>query len=371
MKKFLKTHQTLILLFFLSCLVAGTLYQTAKHFNKFSAQEYVGIYDRNFIETPLKQNTQFEVDFDIYRMVPYQDRLYILPSKPHSITIVDSVGNFQQKIGTLGNGPEEFRLIIDMAVGFDKIMVVDKVKSAIMEINHQGHFTHSSHYDKQMTRASFVGKNNCIIKYVSASANLENKEEEFEFIDLTTQEKKIIRVPFVTNDKGDDNLYNLQMDGHLIASSDRVFRTSMMAGYFAAFDSTGKFLYQKQTIDKSPLPPVVQSTTGKGTLVQIGANARQINLGAAANSKFLFIFSNAASPSIKDSRSGLLSKQVIDVYEAANGNYKCSFYLPEHQNLRATTLTADDSSLYVVYKGNHIVKYTLLNSKFSNLTTKS
>jgi hypothetical protein len=133
-----------------------------------------------------------------------------------------------------------------------------------------------------------------------------------------------------------------------------IFRVSNYCGEFIAFDEkTGQILYGRKTID----PTAKDKTKNSNTKIPTNLKTmREINLSATANSQYLFVLSNTASPDIKDFEHNFTDERVIDVYQINNGDYAFSFVAPKYDGKRAKGLTIVKESIWLLYD-NDIVQY--------------
>lgn len=353
-----KIGKTISILSLISCSIIAMLYTiTGNGFKNKSKPELMGIHRRLMLDSAVSPQHSFELNFDIDEFVVRNGKLYVSNSQEKTIYILDSLGNILRNVGRKGSAPGEFQGMMNISVwGNDTIRIIDHVQSAIIDIDDHGKVLRVYKYDKRISRGISVSPELCMIKNDDPGTN---NEETFEVVNVRTNQKSVVKARRLPESQ-EITVRDMQVDGNFFSNNQDYFlRLSYRTGQFITFDNTGKFLYLQETVDATPPPKVHLRTVGNMNVLQPEANARTVNYHATADSKYLYILSNAASPLIKDIRQGITDERVVDIYNLKDGNYQRSFILPKFQGKRCSQIKVSSNGLYAVYKGNTIVRYTL------------
>jgi hypothetical protein len=253
-----------------------------------------------------------------------------------SIIVVDKQGNELQQFGKKGSGgPGDFRQLLMYSVDKDGVSAIDVGTNTVTEFSTSGMVKRTYKYNKGISRAVRVASNLYLVKSRDVGTD---KYEHFEIVDIAKQTSIAVGSPRNTAVE-DAQVRDLLVDGNIFTNNNgMVFRIAFRAGEFTAFSTNGKFLYRKVTIDETlPSPPIKQAN-GANVRVSYGAAHRTINMSGSADKSYLFVLSNAPSPSIKDKMPNILSERVVDVYEVLSGKYLYSFMIPNQRDGKGNEL---------------------------------
>jgi len=118
-----------------------------------------------------------------------------------------------------------------------------------------------------------------------------------------------------------------------------------------SFDSTGKILYVTETIDRAPYPDIKEFTIAGQQGTMPSDDSPQVVRWASADNNYLYILSGIYEID-------LLRKHVslVDLYDAATGEYRSSFQIPPHKGAYAVSIAISPHGIYA-YQGESIVYY--------------
>jgi hypothetical protein len=237
----------------------------------------------------------------------------------------------------------------------------------ITEFDHQGNIRKLYKHPKQMISA--VRLASAFHYLVKPLQPLEENKELFEVVNIDQQTRQSVyaasRIASKQVDAVQASLQSVYFEGTLIKNgAGHVFRVPWLCSEFFAFDETsGRVLYGRQTIDRTGIPTesTVYASQQEGDTKNVAfslANIRKVNLSATANARYLFVLSNAASPTIKDFQPRWTDERVVDAYNVSNGDYVFSFVLPKYNGKRAKAIAVTDNTLCVSFE-DEIVRYGL------------
>lgn len=130
-------------------------------------------------------------------------------------------------------------------------------------------------------------------------------------------------------------------------------------GAFLCLDTNLNVLYQAKTIDTvtvAKIKPVnVDKSVGSTTLMQSGP-APIVNKNLVAYKNSVLVLS--ALRSDNENYTEHKRNEVIDVYDAAGGSYKFSFYIPKFKGGKLSSFYLHDGFIYGVF-GNYLVKHKI------------
>lgn len=292
----------------------------------------------------------------------YNGKLYTIDYRSQSIIVIDTNGTITQTFGKRGPGaPGEFKQLLMFSVNDKGISALDVGSTMITEFLHNGSIARFYKHNKTISRAIRIDQDHYLLKAADVGST---KDEQFEVVNIAN--KKIQSIKAQRKMQNNDELTrDIIVDGEFVTNNEGIFiRFSHKAGEFVAFGKNGNFLYRASTIDETLPPPPAKSAGSKGTSVSYGFS-RTINLSATADKRYLYIISNAPSPSIKDSKPDVTSDRVVDVYNIANGQYMFSFMLPilkepnSNREMRATYMTISSQGLFVAFGGNYLARFAV------------
>jgi outer membrane protein assembly factor BamB len=322
-----------------------------------------GVQNRKFINPNLSERATTTIDFDMTMPKFHNGNLYCVNINQQNITVLGNDGTIKQKIGQRGAGPGEFQSIVGFSVEQSGISVIDGAASIITEFNHKGEVLKMYRHNDLITRAIRLGSTPLYL--IKPGNVMQNNQEAFQLVDIDKQTKQSFAATTQLVSQKNSSALALQsilLDGAFIKNGDgKIFRVSQRSGEFLAFDEkAGRVLYGRRTVDATIFDKnLPQSSSSANDVKTININlqgARVVNLSAAANSAYLFILSNAQSPSIKDKAPNITDDRVIDVYNVHNGDYVFSFMMPKFSGKRVVDIAVNADTLYAVY-GNDIVQY--------------
>jgi hypothetical protein len=321
--------------------------------------------NRTMQNITLHKKTSTSISFATRSFQWYDGLLYCVNYEKQSVeAIFPQTGATKQEFGRKGTKEGEFQGISFIYVSNDRLICIDIEANTITE------FDHSGNVKKIYKQPEKTGQLLSAIPLRSPSLYLTKRLEAFE------KNKEVFHVVNISN-KTTDSIYaspqeippdvegifasfiqpkihSLYFWGPMVSNNNGfIFRVSSYCGEFIAFDDkSGRILYGRKTIDSYASKETKKSAKIPATF----QNMREINLSAAANTRYLFVLSNAPSSSIKDIEPNFTDERIVDVYNVANGDYAFSFILPQHNNKRALRLAMNEQALWVLYD-REIVQY--------------
>lgn len=199
----------------------------------------------------------------------------------------------------------------------------------------------------------------------------ENFQDEYSFVVKNLINNEILFkynvLDLLSGVVSDDALKQLPYDKNLIfegyfskGDGDEIVYTSNKTGLFFVFNSSGKFLYTKRTIDKLPLPKFGKKEIAPGYFLHEVVPDFRGNKSRAINENFVFILSNILLPSY-------YGRRPIDIYSVNSGEYLFSFFVPNlNDGQESVEIAVIGNLLYVLYENSTIVKYELKRNGFND-----
>lgn len=323
-------------------------------------------FKRTYINDAIKFVRAFEVKKQVLSLQYAQGRLYLADLQ--NIACTDSVGNVLRVYGRQGKGPGEFLQIDGHVINKEGICILDPINLRATEFNHEGVMTHLFDFSTSFRRGVPINTNKFLLQPKQGGTAT---EEEFEVLDISTKQTQSIKTPrFQESAQSVFFARNMELDGMLINNGNgTIFRISFMTGEFVAFDSEGKVKYRKKTIDQTPVATVMTKGEGKnmGAMYDM-EKTRLVNVSSTADSRYLYISSNAQSPEIAH-KNNLNSESVVDIYRIDTGDYVCSIKIPKYNDpqyagaLEFPPIIAIAPVGIYVYQGMNICYYSLDLSK--------
>jgi hypothetical protein len=230
-----------------------------------------------------------------------------------------------------------------MAWGADSagLYVADRSRFTITEMGYNDSV--QTHYviGRMVNRVHQLAPKRYLLKTVSE----ENpRRQVFRIVNISTESATTPRYPLPTvpNDWA--------LDG-VLARNERgqSFYVSQWAGHFFSINSLGDFLYQKETIDRTPPPKIMEA---QGTM-RMDPKARLVNFSISVHERYLYILSRVGLED--DEKSG-----IIDLYEVASGEYVCSVLVPRYQGQDVSAIAVEPNGLFAI-QGKMIVHYRFQN----------
>jgi hypothetical protein len=332
-----------------------------------SAFAQLGVSSRTMKNVVLIQESVTPIDFQGGAPRWYNGNLYCVDFTNQAIVMLDTkTATIKQQFGRKGAGPGEFQAITGYTVDKSGISVIDGGKLMITEFDHQGNIRKLYKYPKQMISAVPLAPTfHYLVKPLQP---LEENKELFEVVNIDKQTRQSVyavsRIAPKQVDAVQASLQSVYFEGTLIKNgAGKVFRVPWLCSEFFAFDETsGRVLYGRQTIDRTGVPTEspVYASQQQGDTKNVAfslSNIRKVNLSATANAQYLFVLSNAASPTIKDIKPGWTDERVVDAYNVSNGDYAFSFVVPKYNGKRAREIAVTDNTLCVSFE-DEIVRYS-------------
>jgi hypothetical protein len=328
-------------------------------FMRSNSYSSLGTSNRTMIDAKVKCIANFEFLFSGAIPKVYKGFVYLINYNQQSIDKLDMQGKVLQSFGRLGKGPGEFQHIDNFDINDQSIAIIDNNLGIISEFNHNGSPQKFYRHSKKIGHGIRTGYRTYLLK-VDGSFGTTN-EEEFQLINIDSNSQKKIIVKRLYNQNSNEFTRDFISDGLFISNAKgQISRISSRVGAFIGFDSQGKVLYNKPTIDETPPPTLPfqshNSNGGKDIFISFDG-IRIINLAFAADERYLYVLSNAASPNIKDKALNITDQRIIDVYNINTGNYTFSFQMPKFQDKRVTDIFVSNGELYACH-GQYLCKYT-------------
>jgi hypothetical protein len=296
-----------------------------------------------------------ELDVDLYMPITaFGNQIYSYSDRAGYIVVLDSSLTKKHVFGKYGQGPGEMEYINDIAVNEQGIHLADR-SGKLVHMNHAYQILSERKIDQTPFRSIQIADNTWFLKTSSLGTNT---QEEFAVYTTTGNRTVLFQRQFPHDDA---DIRDAQLDGDFFRNNaGRFFRVSQFCGQFFSFDSTGTLLYNAMTIDAADVPKFEKRPGAQGNVIYMEQGARMINPTATADAEYLYILSNAPSPTIKDRKIGRLEQLVVDVYKVSNGTYICSFMAPNYNDIIPTIICRYAKGFVFIYGGNTI-RYAALN----------
>lgn len=320
------------------------------------------VFQRVMSNDPIIITTSLQIDFDAENVRFYDGKFYIYNRQACKIIVMDSTGRQYTSIGRRGSGPEEFTLIENFIVDDSGLHAFDIRQQIFIRTDLEGKVFETHKSNEYILRSIKLNK----AQFLTKTSQLASAKERecFQIVDISshqTQNISAFRLP--SENQNDSRTRDLHIEGFFVPvhnNNNRCFRVSYRAGQFVGFDTSGRYLYTRRTIDASPLPNFNISSKSDGS-ISISANGRIVNIAAFADQEYLYINSNAQSPYIKQVLGDTNDDRILDVYKNDTGHYQCSYILPKYKGLRANLLSAMGNGKFcAVYGGNIIALCSLV-----------
>jgi hypothetical protein len=326
------------------------------------------LFERNYLDTSsIKLIRTIPFSESIFRIWAFDDQLYVQNWTNINLMRVDTLGRTLSIIGRKGRAPGEFLTITNVSIQNENITVIDHRNLTISEFDKNGLLKKNTTLNIGITEGVKISSN----LYIFKTYNADTKDtESFLIFDIDNSHSQTISIPRLQSSQAQKDAFNIELSGFFNnRNRKQIFHVCSFTGQFTAFDSTGKLLYHQYTVDQSPLPNV--TIRGSGKEMYVVPASRDINLDADADAEYLYILSNAATPSIKMIAAGTNAQGVIDIYRATDGKYLCSIKIPMQatndkflQKTAPLSISVCKNKLYVV-QGVSIYSYTFDKSKIA------
>lgn len=326
----------------------------------------VGIGSRVMKKIEMVKKSVTPIAFHGGAPIWYNDEIYCVNFNNQSIDVIDpDKYTIKRQIGRQGPGPGEFQIISSYTVDKYGVSVVDGGRLTITEFDHQGKIrTFYKHPQQMLNALRMAASSQYLIKPILP---LDGNKERFDVVNIDTKSSQSIYAVSQLFSRHPDmmmaSLQTIYLEGPMTKNNaGHIFRVPWLCSEFIAFDDkSGRVLYGRQTIDKTTIqtarpPSSKQREDSKTTTTMSLGKMRRINLSAAANSRYLFVLSNAPSPLIKDISTNWTDERVVDAYNVKNGDYAFSFIMPKHNGRRAKELSMTEDTFCVFYE-DEIVRY--------------
>jgi hypothetical protein len=291
-------------------------------------------YQRKYIQPDISLLRAFEIPVDAFRLSSFGENLYLQTWSSQSFYQINPQnGQIIRTFGRKGNGPGEFMQIDNVSIDRKAVYIFDRQHGSISEFTHQGMLNRTYKLSEGALRGVLLEGTTFLLKPFGGGTT---SEEIFSVVDVTTNNSTSIKARRIKPSEADDMSRPLELDGPFIRNGNGVvFRVSVTAGQFLAFGAKGNPLYVRKTLDQTePPPPTAKSVNGQ-QYVTYGAGVRDINTAAWADTKHLYILSNAPSPDIPTLNKAKNTIGVVDIYKVKNGDYLYSFKIPEYKTPNA------------------------------------
>jgi hypothetical protein len=116
---------------------------------------------------------------------------------------------------------------------------------------------------------------------------------------------------------------------------------------FVCLDSNIKVIYQGHTIDSIQTPHIKLSRILSDQATTFSAPPLMVNYTACANADYLFVNSKLKAKNEDDL--SFKENSVIDIYSLKSGEYRYSFYIPDHDHGKIKSFQVVDHKLVALY----------------------
>ncbi len=294
--------------------------------------------------------TYASIDLDLVKSIPLPfnaaemkflgNRLFLLDGTDMRIIEVDLTS------GVIKDQPghdvrvSPFELIISWDVDDSGIYVFDQRKQTLALVNFSGRIEHVHAIEVPFNRAHRLTAGRYLIKCIDRQ---ETRRQIFELLNDSLRSIRKVRYPIPAVDN------EMSLDGFFLKGwQGQSFYICHWAGYFFSIDSTGKFLYGRDMIDKSPPPEIIEE---RGRM-SMDPKAKLVNPSAAVWGNDLFVLSRARGIG-DDPTDGL-----VDVYSTKNGEYEFSLRIPLVEGKTPRAISVHVNNLYTL-QGDRVVCYRI------------
>lgn len=296
----------------------------------------------NIIEPKFAKAIPFKGEANNLRI--YNNDIYLKRFDTQLIVKIDSLGN---EIATFGLSPKTgasiFSFIIFWTITSDGIEVVDGKTSTISLLDFEGKIKNSIVVPRKIMRAIRLERNRYLLKIPDPKDETNEIYEVFNLEDLTLRS---VDFPSFEIEHKD-----FVFDGFFVGNqSEAVYHICYKTGRYFVFDKTGKFLFDKTTLDASGFPNIIVTHDGAKRYHPLTIKT---NVTASVTDSNLYILSGMKSTNNPDKVGNM-----IDVYESLNGNYSNTIVLPFYKNNPSYEILITDKRLLAL-QGNFIVEYKL------------
>jgi hypothetical protein len=321
-------------------------------------------FQRNYLPQDYINLVQVsKIEMNIGKLYSFAGKLYGYDYSKAMLYELGKDGTILKKIGKRGKGPGEFQHIDFIGIDSLGFTFLDTDQSRATQLDKNGVLKNIDQFKYVFSRGICLSPNKYLVS-ISSQDSSSNEKEHFALLSPQTNTRiDITAKRLVKSMSSNPSISELETDGIFIHSrSDKVFRVSLMAGQFIAFDTAGKVVYNVFTVDKSNIPDILAQKNGSDMMISYAPNARTINYDAAANKQFLFVLSNASHPEIKEIKKGKNEEVIIDIYNTDDGSYYCSIRLPKidlsNPKIDIPTSIALSNTGFYLLCGTYIYEYS-------------
>lgn len=324
-----------------------------------------GVLQRRYLSenNTIKFQYSFAMRQNIYRPIFRNNRLFVQLWNECQIGQVDTLGNIICLYGRKGSAPGEFKNINDVNIDTEGIFVTDANNLTLTQYNFDGSLVASQDIGTNIFLSSRLDHTNYLIRGLDPG---EVDTEKLHIREIKSGISHDVVVPRLlhsqTNKEGRAMEYAAFSASN---NSGKIFWIYLSSGQFAAFDTLGQLLYQKKTIDESPLPKITVRKLGKEVLAMPTPGTREINISADVDKQYLYILSNAPDPNIPQISPTTNSIGVIDMYNVNTGQYLYSIKIPpmtingkEDKASIPRQITIANNGFYILQGENSICFYS-------------
>lgn len=308
---------------------------------------------RYLADSALKFSRSISFSQDIYSPLYSQNRLFVRLWKESQIAQIDSVGNILTRYGKKGRAPGEFSSITNITVDHRGMFIIDGTNLTLSHFTLEGKFLTSTPLKTGINAAAHLSGTKYLIQSLEPG---DADNELFQIHDVNTGSSNPITVPRLLKSQTSASGRTMEFALYPVNNNfGKIFFMYLASGQFMAFDTAGHFLYQRKTIDESPLPKIIVRKLGKDDLAMPAPGSREINLAAHADERYLYILSNALSPDIVQLTQTTNKTGVIDVYDIKTGSYRHSIKIPPLIVNGKEDFTSTPRQITVVNNGIYIL----------------
>ena len=312
----------------------------------------VNDFQRTFKENWLGYVRGFEFQGYVPKIIYFNNHLYLNDFHNNQIVEMDTLGKI------LNRFPQETdnQLISEIRswhIDESGIYIFDSDKNVFTHLDLNNSMTNQYKANQTIVRAGFLQSNLFLINtFDSVSMDSPDKFQlELMIIDIKNKSKKQLNYPLP-----DVKHSAMKLNGIFIANNDgRIFYVCLMAGLFYCVDHEGKFLYLAKTIDKTPLPKVLESNDG--TSIRLDPLVSQVNVSASVDDEYLYILSNINFDNEINEK-----ERTVDVYNVIDGEYEFSFKAPNYKGSKPGRIAVVPHGFYFRYGEDYINYYSIKKS---------
>lgn len=315
------------------------------------------LFERKFNYGFLQFDRGFEFQGSVSETKYFDQKLYLNEFKKRKITILDTLGNVLYRLPKTLEKEAIFK-IYDFDIDERGVYIVDFDRKMFALVGHRNTFEYSYSISKTIGRAGRLKEDLFIINTFDRTRadTTDRFNIAFMLVDPKNKVNRMVNYPLPKVRHS-----SMKLSGFYTRNNNqKTFYICYKAGLFFCINQNGEFLYQEETIDKTPLPKIIESAVGMN--IKYDPHSPFVNRSAGADDKYLYILSHLHSPNEKRA-----DYRAVDVYRVGDGSYAFSIKIHDYKGEKAYILTVTPKGLYIRYGESYFVyyKFTSQSNLFS------